>query len=261
MCADVICNWRCALSRMTRRCCQARRRVAVSVMLVVFAVAMPPCFAFDSWGGSIGLTSDYLVRGISRSSHEPAVQGDLHFGAASGLMGGLFASSVRIAPGERRDAELSAFIGYAWNRGGDWRARLLATHYSYPWDDAGSRYNYDELSVDAGYRDWLNIDLVYSPNAPRYIAYVGLTGVSAGSATISLISPWRRRFALTAGGGYSQLAGPDATGYAYWSAGMLCDLAPWTMSVAYEDTNDAAKYLFFKAAARRRAMVTLIRRF
>lgn len=201
------------------------------------------------------------MRGISRSNHDPAVQGDLHISTAPGLIGGLFASSVQIASGERRNTEVSAFVGFAWNRSGDWRARVLATHYSYPWNEAGSHYNYDELSVDAGYQDWLNLSVVYSPNAPRYVPHEGLIGVTAKTAELSLYSPWRRRFAATAGVGYSQIAGPDGAGYTYWSAGAVYDRAPWSISVSYDNTSAAAKYLFYNAAAHDRWMATLIWRF
>jgi len=251
---------------MTVRSARARTRTActigasVRVALGAFALASP-CAALESWGGSLVLTSDYLVRGISRSDHNPALQGDWHFRTAAGLIGGVFASSVQFAPDEPRSAEVSVFAGYAWRRGGDWRARALATHYSYPRNEAGSRYNYDELSVDAGYRGWLNLSFVYSPNAPRYLSSGGLTGVSATSADISLISPWRQRLAATAGAGYSRIGGPEGAGYYYWSAGVVCDLAPWSMSVAYEDTSEAAKYLFFNAAAHDRWMATLVWRF
>jgi uncharacterized protein (TIGR02001 family) len=220
-----------------------------------------PCHALESWGGSVGLTSDYLVRGISRSNHSAAVQADLHISTASGLIGGLFASSVQIAPGEDRNAEVGAFVGFSLDRRSDWRARILASHYSYVGNQAGSKYDYDELTVEAGYREWLDVTVVYSPNSPRYLTYAGLIGVDATTAEFSVHSPWYRRLAATAGMGYSKIAGPEGAGYTYWSAGAVCDLAPWSISLSYVDTSTAAKYLFYDAAAHDRWMATLIWRF
>src|ERR1700686_3752281 len=80
--------------------------------------------AADSWGGSFAVTSDYLVRGISRSNQGAAAQADLHVATDTGLIGGVFASSVKFDKGDHRNAELSGFIGYAWQASSDWRAKV-----------------------------------------------------------------------------------------------------------------------------------------
>src|SRR4029077_6528516 len=100
----------------------------------------------DRWGGSVGVTSDYLVRGISRSNDHAALQIDLHYLDASGFVAGLFASNTQVNSRWPSSVELDAFIGYAWNPGRDWQGRALLTHYAYPWSKAGSSYDYDELN-------------------------------------------------------------------------------------------------------------------
>src|SRR5580692_6469922 len=101
--------------------------------------------AAESWGGSFAVTSDYLVRGISRSNQGVALQADLHVATDLGVVGGIFASSAQFDPGDHRSAELSAFIGYAWQPNTRWRAKMLASYYGYAWNDSGSLYNYAEL--------------------------------------------------------------------------------------------------------------------
>jgi len=221
-------------------------------------IAPSASFAAESWGGSLAATSDYLVRGISRSDHDPAVQTDLHIAFDSGLIGGLFASTTRIASEEHRDVELSAFVGFVWAQRDPWRVRVMASHYTYPWNDEGSKYNYDELSIDAAYRDWLDINLVYSPNIPRYQPETGLIGVAETSVDINFHTPWLHRFAATAGVGLADVGGPDGTNYLYWSAGGVYDRAPWSFSVSYVGTNSAAQYLFYNAAAHSRLTATVI---
>jgi uncharacterized protein (TIGR02001 family) len=217
--------------------------------------------AAESWGGSLGATSDYMVRGISRSYHSAAVQADLHVAFDSGLIGGLFASSVQFDSGDRRNTELSAFVGFAWQTGSAWRTRVLASYYSYPWNDSGSQYNYADLGFEADYDDWLDINVVYSPNAPRYISDRGLIAVSAQSADFTLRTPWHHRMAATGGVGYSHLAGPGGGGSAYWSAGGILDLAPWSISLSYVNTSAEAAALFYSAAAHDRWTATVIWRF
>ena len=226
------------------------------------AVAAPQSLrAAQSWGGSVGFTSDYLVRGITRSDNQPSLQGDVHFATADGFLAGAFASTVQIAPGESRNAELGAFVGFAWESGTPWHLKIVASHYSYPWNKAGSQYDYDELNVDVGYSDWITFSALYSPNAPRYLPYLGLIGVTAKSAELNFQYPLLRKLRANAGLGYERLAGPNSGGYAYWSVGVTYDLAPATLSVAYVDSSYTTTDLYYDAAAQQRWVGAVIWRF
>jgi uncharacterized protein (TIGR02001 family) len=204
-----------------------------------------------------------LVRGISRSSDHPALQLDLHYSSPSGLLAGVFASNAQIDPGEPRDVELSGFIGYAWNVADEWRAKVLGSHYAYPWNRAGSHYNYDELDVDLAYQGWLHFALGYSPNSPRFLPapYRNLIGVSEKSAEMSLQRQIFDKFSITAGVGYSFLDGPESGGYTYWSGGAAYDLRSVTVALSYVDTTAEAKALFYHAAATGQWTGTAIWRF
>lgn len=231
------------------------------VLSVSMAIGAPFCAASDLWGGSIGVTNDYIVRGISRSNERAALQLDLHYLNDSGFVAGLFASNTQIDPGEPRDVELDAFVGFAWTANQDWRGKVLASHYAYPWNPAGSGYDYDELDVDADFQDWLNLTLVYSPNAARYLPARGLIGVTSKSAEVNLQRPVWRKVSATAGVGYSSYGGPDAAGYVYWSAGAAYDLAPAYLSLSYVDTTAGAKTLFYNEASTGRWTAAVIWRF
>ena len=232
--------------------------MAVSLGLVIGA---PQCVAADAWGGSLALTSDYIVRGISRSNDLAALQLDLHYLNSSGFVAGLFASNTQIDPGEPKDVELDAFLGFAWTANDDWHGKILASHYAYPWNHAGSGYDYDELDLDAEYANWLNATVVYSPNAPRFVPEYGLIGVTSASAEMSVQRPLLRRLSATAGAGYSYYAGPDGGGYAYWSVGAAYDLAPVSLTLSYVNTTAGAKTLFYNDAERGRWTGTVIWRF
>jgi uncharacterized protein (TIGR02001 family) len=215
----------------------------------------------DIWGGSVDVTSDYIVRGISRSYDRAALQLDVHYLNASGFVAGLFASNTQIDPDQPRDVELDAFVGFAWTAGNDWRGKILASRYNYPWNRAGSGYDYDELDVDLAYQEWLNVTLVYSPNAPRYRLRQSPTGVNSESAEVNLQRPVLGRLSATAGIGYSHFGGPDATGYAYWSVGAVYTIAPVSLVVSYVNTTTGAKTLFYNAAADNLWTGTVIWRF
>jgi uncharacterized protein (TIGR02001 family) len=232
------------------------------VLSLGLVIGTPRCVGADVWGGSLGVTSDYIVRGISRSDHRAAVQLDLHYLNRTGFVAGLFASDTRVDPDQPSDVELDAFAGFAWSAGSDWRGKILASHYAYPWNQHGSEYDYEELVVDFAYRDWLDVGLSYSPNAPRYVrSNGGLIGVTSGSAEVNLQRPVLGRLSATAGVGYTYFEGPQAAGFAYWSVGAVYTIAPVSLVVSYVNTTAGAKALFYNSAADDRWTGTIIWRF
>jgi uncharacterized protein (TIGR02001 family) len=242
--------------------CDVVRPLAAGVVfLLSLIIGIPHSVGADVWGGSAGVTSDYIVRGISRSDDGPALQLDVHYSNNAGFLAGLFASNTRIDPEQPNDVELDAFVGFAWNAGSDWRGKILASHYAYPWNRAGSEYDYDELDLDLAFRDWLDLSLIYSPNAPRYMPYRGFISVTSKSAEIDLQRPLLHRLSATGGVGYSYFDGPDPMGYVYWSIGAAYDLAPVTLAVTYVGTSAGAKALFYNDAASGRWTGTVIWRF
>src|SRR5271156_25761 len=166
--------------------CAPARLLMAGFGLFGFVIGTPCCMGADQWGGSLAITSDYFVRGISRSNDRAALQLDLHYLDTAGFVAGFFASNTQIDPGEPRDVELDAFLGYVWSLSDDWQGKVLAGYYSYPWNSAGSQYNYAELDLDIAYQHWLDFRVSYSPNSPRFIPYRGLVGVTAESAEVDL---------------------------------------------------------------------------
>jgi uncharacterized protein (TIGR02001 family) len=239
-----------------------RLRATVASLIAIGCVSAQT-HAADDWGGSAALTSDYLVRGISRTSNNAALQLDLHYSNPNGFVAGLFASNSQIDRSEPKDVEFSGFVGFAWNLDEAWRARVLASLYVYPWNRAGSHYDYDELDLDISYQGWLHFDLGYSPNSPRFLKfpYPDLIGVTEKSGELSAQRQIFGKLSLTAGVGYSFLDGPASGGYAYWSGGAAYDFRSFTLAVAYVDTSGGAKALFYNAAATGQWTGTLIRRF
>lgn len=241
--------------------CEIVRLLASGILLSAsLGIGAANCAAADLWGGSLGLTSDYLVRGISRSDNRPALQLDVHYLDSSGFVAGLFASNTQIDPHLSKDVELDVFLGYVWAVTDDWQGRALVSHYAYPWNQAGSSYDYTELDLDMSYRGWLNFALTYSPDATLE-AYHRLIGVSSESAEVSLQRPVSGKLSATAGLGYAYYGGPDPTGYGYWSVGAAYDLAPVSLALSYVNTTGGAKALFYNAAADNRWMATIIWRF
>jgi uncharacterized protein (TIGR02001 family) len=219
--------------------------------------------ASDAWGGSLALSSDYYVRGISRTRDLPALQLDVHYSNPTGFVAGVFASTIQNDSSNRRDAELSGFIGYAWNVAGDWRAKILGSHYAYPGNPAGSHYNYDELDLDFAYQGWLHLTAGYSPDSPRFLRAPYFRWVSANETSVE-VSVQRQilgKLSATGGVGYSFLDGLESNSYVYWSVGAAYDLRSVTLALSYVNTTAGAKALFYNAAATGELTGTVIWRF
>jgi uncharacterized protein (TIGR02001 family) len=238
------------------------RSIASALALgLSLAMASPHSSAAGTWGGSVALTSDYFVRGITRTNDQAALQLDLHYADSSGIVAGVFASNTQIDPYESRDVELNGYSGFVWTGSGDWHGRVLGGYYAYPWNERGSRYNYAELDLDLGYQEWLDVGVSYSPDAPHYVYDRGLVAVSAESLELNLQHRVIGKLSAASGVGYSYLGGPGGTGYVYWSVGAAYDLAPVTLAVSYVDTGAGAKRLFYDDAATGRFSATVIWRF
>jgi uncharacterized protein (TIGR02001 family) len=232
-----------------------------AILLMVCTIASHRGVAADAWGGSLSLTSDYLVRGISRSDDQGALQLELHYVNADGLFAGAFASNSQVDSAAPREVELSAFAGFTHRVGEDWRGKALLTYYAYPGSTGGSNYDYLEVSFDVIYQEWLEMGVVYSPNAPRFLPYRGVFAADSTSLELSLQRPVVGKLSATGGVGYSYLNGEDAGGYCYWSLGAAYDLAPVSIALSYVDTSAGGATLFYNAAARGRWTGTLIWRF
>lgn len=218
-------------------------------------------WAADSWGGSVTAGSDYLVRGISRTDDHAALQFDFHYANTSGFIAGVFASNSQIYPGASEDVELSPFVGFTWTPGDDWRARILGTHYSYPWNKAGSRYDYDEVDLEVEYRGWLNAGLTYSPDSPYLSRTYQLRSADSESVQVALQHRLVGKLMGSAGIGYAYLGGPQAVGYGYWSAGVDYDLRPFTLAATYVGTTSQPEALFYGTSGGGRWTATVIWRF
>jgi uncharacterized protein (TIGR02001 family) len=100
----------------------------------------------QSLGGSLGVATDDVFRGLSQSDSQISPQADLH-AVLGPWYGGVSAEEVRRGVDERAGGELIAYAGYQQRLAEDWTGRVTLRHYDYPGDALRSRYNYDELAL------------------------------------------------------------------------------------------------------------------
>ena len=205
--------------------------------------------AGDRIGGSVGVTSDYRLDGLSLSGGKAAVQAELHLQARTenngAWFGGLWASTVRLSGQFASSVQLEGFLGRQWALDPDWHSTLTVAHYAHPWDRLLKHYDYDELSAELSFRDRLKLTAAYSPNTDLYSFYGFIENRKSIAYEAAGTLPVWRSLAATAGVGFRDLASFFGTGYWYGSVGLAYDRARVHASLMRIYTDGTAQGLFY----------------
>lgn len=218
--------------------------------------------AAPQWSGSVMLASNHLMRGVSRSSNDPAASAEVQAQFADGWSAGLWASTSRVRPIDAATVELAATLGFGAALNDDWALRGSYSHYESPWQYRAGFYRYNEFTVDLRFRDSLLVSASYSPDTSRYAAAYG--PVWRRDAT-AFEASWQRSLAPGlrghVGAGYYDLSDLFGEGYWYGSAGLSWTWRRWQLDASYVHPDRTAADLSYPGDARRRGLVTLRRTF
>ncbi len=190
------------------------RKMSALACGLVLAGSVAPAMADLS--GNIGLTSDYVWRGVSQSNKDFAASFGLDYKHSSGLYVGTWASSVDFGSGN--DAEWDLYGGYS-NKMGDFSYDLGYIHYSYPGET--------DLNFGEGY-----VSLGYGP---------GTVKISHDFDNSNTYYEGALAIPLTAGFGADLHLGhynfDKATDYTDWRVGVTKSVGPVDLELAYTDTD------------------------
>jgi uncharacterized protein (TIGR02001 family) len=245
------------------------------VLLVISLAVVPAVSAgisLDDFGGSLGLTSDYVNHGISQTCGDPAAQGDVHYRSAGGrteseAFAGAWGSVGLGQSPCGKSREVNFYAGYSFVVGQESSAALTYTHYGYPGGSytiaplGGYRYDYDSLEAQWAWQDQLYLTLAWTPDALRFEDYSPYRDRSAVAFGAQLHHPLPGGFTLSAGLGYDQIPDPSGAGYAFWNAGVGYALGPVQLQAGYFGTADRAQRVFGTYVAGNRASVSAVWRF
>jgi uncharacterized protein (TIGR02001 family) len=183
-------------------------------------------------GGSVDITSDYVLRGVSQSDGKPAWQGDAHWDFPAGWSVGVWSSQVALAP--RSDTwEIDSYL--QWHRALDADLDLgaSATYYSYPGDPRPVDYNYSEMSVSLMWRDQIRVTASWTPSVTLFSYEDGL---AIDHQAFTVETGWHRdlpaRLDLTAGLGFYYPPSLDYASYVYGDATLGWKYGHWRVNLA-----------------------------
>jgi uncharacterized protein (TIGR02001 family) len=186
--------------------------------------------------GSVGVTTDYIFRGISQTQEKPAVQTGLTWSHDSGVYLGFWGSNVDYKDNDESTSEMDAFIGYAQSIG-NFSYDLGYISYFYPGTERNKSYDFQEVILGLGY-DFnllsLGTTVAWSPD------YWGGSGESFYTA-IDASVPLKYNITLDSGIGYQTMHTPSGYGlgndYTEWHAGFTVPVKNFDVNVFYSDTD------------------------
>ena len=236
---------------MTHR---ARAMAACTLLALSQAVVA----ADASWGGSLTLASDHLLRGVSRSSNDPSLSAEVHARGATGWFAGLWAGSSRVRPADDTVVDLAASLGAEGRLGSAWAWRGSFSHYESPWQYRAALYRYNEFTLDLQWRDLLLLSASWSPDTRAYGAYPAITPRSDALAyEISAQPSLTSRLHVQAAAGYHDVSRQIGRGYWYGSLGLGYAWTGWQANVSWAHAGASARRMSWPEVRRGRALLRL----
>jgi uncharacterized protein (TIGR02001 family) len=195
-----------------------------------------PC----SVSGNVGLTTDYVFRGISQTAEDPALQGGVDL-TCGRFYAGVWGSNVDFGAAGPFDTlvnlEVDLYGGYRFSTGPvKWDLGFI--YYSYPGQISGLHADYVELKVGASGEVWrggtLGGTVFYSPEGQFRAG-----DVWTFEGTLSQALPKVGMFSPTVSATLGHVTETDFTdAYNYWNVGLTVGfLEKWSVDLRYWDTN------------------------
>ncbi len=201
--------------------------------------------------GNIGVTTDYIFRGISQTQHKPAVSGGFDYSHASGFYAGVWGSNqswvntggtnVLNDAGYKSGSslEIDLYGGYKGSAG-DFGYDLGAIHYYYPGDKVAGQVSPDTSEVYVA-GSWKTVTLKYSQVISDYFIGWGTLNVTKTKGS----SYWELNATHDLGNGWGVLGhigkqkikNLPLSDYNDWKVGVTKDIGFGTVTLAYSDTD------------------------
>jgi uncharacterized protein (TIGR02001 family) len=244
----------------------ARRFARAHLLGWLLVLTASSAFAQESGtraiSATVGVTSDFVFRGLSYTRGKPAGLASFDVEFPSRTYFGGFVSSADPNPGPSPVVELDFWLGHHWSLGSSFSADLRLTHYMYPDDPRVADYDRDELTATLGIRDAVFLSATYSPNTDAVGSTAGFTDGDVWAMELSgRTPPFAGRYSLGAGVGYYELDEVYADGYAYWNLTLTADFAPIQLQLAVLGADSSAERLFGTRSAGERLALTALYRF
>ncbi len=225
-------------------------------LLVLSGLISAPAFAEDSPHSisyNVGVTTNYIFRGVSQSQNDPAISGGVDYSHSSGLYAGTWLSTQKWVKGQGNssssDFEWDVYGGYKGSVG-DFGYDVGLIHYSYD----GKRIVANDLPTPETTEaylglSWKMLSVKYSYALSPYFIGWGTRGTQKtdGSDYLELNASQDigNGWGLLGHVGHQRVENVSVANYTDWKVGVTKDVGFGTVTLAYSDTNaDTPTYTF-----------------
>ena len=203
---------------------------------------------------NVGFTTDYIFRGISQTSGNPAVQGGIDYAHASGLYAGVWGSNISwisdFNAGVSSSLELDTYFGFRNSLADDFSYDIGFVRYNYPASNyaaGATKADTDEIYGALGFK-WITAK--YSYGLGKFLTVPGAAGTSyieinasvpLGDTGITLGAHMCKQTYKGTAADALALAGTSAT-YSDYKLSIAKDMNGYVVSLAASDTNASGFY-------------------
>lgn len=207
------------------------KKFALSVVSVGMLSASAAASA-ASVEANVGLATDYVFRGFSQTSEDPAISGGFDYGFDGGFYLGAWASNVNFGPESNTSTEIDLYGGYAFDVSEGVSLDFGYIYFLYPGET--DSLNYSEFVASVSFND-LSLGLVYSPD---YFGTDSDAFVLNADYSIGLAENW----GLDLHVGFSDADDDDffadgESNYLDWSAALTTSAADIDIALTYYGTD------------------------
>jgi uncharacterized protein (TIGR02001 family) len=202
------------------------------------------------FGANVGITTDYIFRGVSQTSGNAALQGGVDYAHASGFYAGVWGSNISwitdFGATGSASLELDTYFGFGNTLDNGFSYDVGFIRYNYPGSytpAAGTvKADTDEVYMALGYR-WVSAK--YSYGLGKFLTVPGASGtdyievnadVPLGDSGFTLGAHAGRQAYRGAAADANVLAGLDPS-YRDYRLSLSRDFSGFTVTLAYTDTN------------------------
>jgi len=232
-----------------------------TLFLLTMASAAAHADAVNIVTGSLGVTSDFVFRGLSITRGKPAAQASLDVEFPKEFYVGAFVATADPNPGPSPPVELDAWAGRYWRVSETLSADVRLSQYTYPDDPRRVSYNRTEITGTLGWRNQLFAAAIYSPNTKAIGPSPGYREGHSWALELSGRKPLNDRWALSAGIGHYDLQKVYGMSYNYWNATVTATLSPFELQLAYLGIDSKAGDHFPSRTIGDRIALTVLWRF
>jgi uncharacterized protein (TIGR02001 family) len=249
------------LRKALRETLSVTRRIRTLILICLAGCGVAHADGARVITGSIGVTSDFVYRGLSLTRGKPTAQASLDVEFANQFYLGGFIAGADPNPGPSPAVELDVWAGRYWRLANELSFDLRLSQYTYPDDPRRVNYNRSEITGTVGYRNKLYFAAIYSPNTEALGSSPGYDDEGIWAVEMSARHPLSNRFSVSAGLGHYALQGVYHDSYNYWNATLTAAFAPFEVQLAYLGIDDGVEEHFTSDSIGDRVAVTALWRF